>query len=104
MAAGKKETSAQKRFSAVLLFGEKPSVISWLVSSQQPCKRFVAPASGSPLLCPTQLSLRDVQQWCFQRCRVRQVPEHYIPPSYGLVCACWMLCLEVVEPGRAGQP
>lgn len=33
-----------------------------------------------------------------------QEPEHYIPPSYGLVSACWMLCLEVAEPGRAGQP
>lgn len=49
MAAGKRETYAWKRFFSVV-FGEKPPVISWLVSSQQLCKRFVAPASGSPAL------------------------------------------------------
>lgn len=68
LSLGKRETYAWKRFSSALLFGEKPLVISLLVLSEQLCKSFVAPASGSPLLCPTQLSLRDMPEWCFQRC------------------------------------
>lgn len=56
------------------------------------------------LFCPTQLSLGDVQQWCFQNVGWRQEPVHYTPPSFDLVSAHWMLCLGGAEPHRTGQP
>lgn len=93
--SGQKRDLHLKKVFSVLLFGDKPPVFSWVVLSQL-CKKSAFCSA------PPQLSLGNVQQWFFQRCR--QVPEHYTPPSFDLVSACWMLCLEVVEPSRTGQP
>lgn len=91
----KRDLCLEKVFS--ILFVEKPPVFSWLVLSQL-CKR--SAFSSAPNSCPLEMCNSGV----FRDVGWRQVPVHYGPPSFDLVSARWMLCLEGVEPSRTGQP
>lgn len=92
---GKRYLCLEKIFS--VLFGEETPVFSWLVLSQL-CKR--SAFCSVPHGCPLEMCYGGV----FRSVGCRQVPEHYTPPSFDLVSARWMLCLEGVQPSRTGQP